>query len=156
MMNWEAIGALGEILGALAVIGTLVYLARQIGQSVSIARASQNRSLMESYEGINDLVLGNAHLIDALKGIENPERGRERADSVLIRHLMYRWFNVWLSAELSFANGQLSLKEFEIYKDDFKNVQDVYPGLMPYLIEELERYPSAKSFEIFAPISAQM
>ena len=29
-MNWEAIGAVGEILGAAGVIVTLVYLARQI------------------------------------------------------------------------------------------------------------------------------
>ena len=29
-MNWEAIGAIGEVLGALAVIGSLVYLALQI------------------------------------------------------------------------------------------------------------------------------
>lgn len=31
-MNWEAIGAAGEILGAIAVLITLLYLARQIGQ----------------------------------------------------------------------------------------------------------------------------
>jgi hypothetical protein len=29
-MNWDAIGALGEICGALAVIATLFYLAKQI------------------------------------------------------------------------------------------------------------------------------
>ncbi len=29
-MNWDAIGAIGEILGALAVIATLAYLATQV------------------------------------------------------------------------------------------------------------------------------
>ncbi|MEH6593310.1 MAG: hypothetical protein V7746_23775, partial [Halioglobus sp.] len=29
-MNWEAVGAFGEVVGALAVVVTLVYLARQI------------------------------------------------------------------------------------------------------------------------------
>jgi len=29
-MNWDAIGAVGEIIGALAVVVTLIYLARQI------------------------------------------------------------------------------------------------------------------------------
>jgi hypothetical protein len=32
-MNWEAIGAIGEILGAVAVVATLGYLATQIKQS---------------------------------------------------------------------------------------------------------------------------
>jgi len=29
-MNWEAVGAIGEIFGAVAVLATLVYLAKQI------------------------------------------------------------------------------------------------------------------------------
>ena len=32
-MNWEAIGAVGEIVGAVAVVGTLFYLAIQIRQN---------------------------------------------------------------------------------------------------------------------------
>ena len=32
-MNWEAIGAIGEVIGAAAVVITLVYLAIQIRQS---------------------------------------------------------------------------------------------------------------------------
>lgn len=32
-MNWEAIGAIGEVSGALAVVLTLLYLARQISES---------------------------------------------------------------------------------------------------------------------------
>ena len=31
-MNWEAIGAIGEIVGALAVFGTLLYLVFQLKQ----------------------------------------------------------------------------------------------------------------------------
>ena len=29
-MNWEAIGAIGEVLGAFAVVATLLYLALQV------------------------------------------------------------------------------------------------------------------------------
>jgi hypothetical protein len=32
-MNWDAIGAIGEIVGALAVLITLIYLAMQIKQN---------------------------------------------------------------------------------------------------------------------------
>ncbi len=41
-MNWDAIGAVGEILGALAVVGTLAYLATQMKQnSASLRRANE-------------------------------------------------------------------------------------------------------------------
>ena len=33
-MNWEAVGAIGEVVGALAVVATLIYLASQIRQNM--------------------------------------------------------------------------------------------------------------------------
>ena len=38
MMNWEAIGAIGEVIGALAVVASLIYLASQIRQNNKLAR----------------------------------------------------------------------------------------------------------------------
>ncbi len=38
-MNWEAVGAVGEVGGAVAVVATLVYLAAQVRQSQQIARS---------------------------------------------------------------------------------------------------------------------
>ena len=32
-MNWEAVGSVAELVGAFAVLVTLAYLARQIGQN---------------------------------------------------------------------------------------------------------------------------
>lgn len=45
-MNWDAIGATAEILGALAVLATLVYLSLQIHQSNKLAQAESQRELM--------------------------------------------------------------------------------------------------------------
>jgi len=39
-MNWEALGAIGEIVGAVAVVLTLGYLALQIRQSRRVIRRS--------------------------------------------------------------------------------------------------------------------
>jgi hypothetical protein len=39
-LNWEAVGALGEIAGALAVFLTLLYLATQLKQNTASTRAS--------------------------------------------------------------------------------------------------------------------
>jgi hypothetical protein len=40
MMNWEAIGAVGEFAGAIAVIATLIYLAIQIKDGARAARSA--------------------------------------------------------------------------------------------------------------------
>ena len=39
-MNWEALGAIGEIFGAIGVIATLVYLATQIRQNTRAIRGA--------------------------------------------------------------------------------------------------------------------
>ena len=45
-MNWDAIGAIGEILGAIAVVETLFYLTRQIHDSTNMARANLSKDLL--------------------------------------------------------------------------------------------------------------
>lgn len=48
-MNWEAVGAIGEIVGAIAVIATLIYLAIQIRDS---AQASRSAAVTDATGGI--------------------------------------------------------------------------------------------------------
>jgi len=46
-MNWEAIAAIGESIGGLAVIASLIYLAMQIRQSRDLERAASIREMFE-------------------------------------------------------------------------------------------------------------
>ena len=48
-MNWEAVGAVGEVLGALAVFATLVYLAVQIRQNTSALQSSASQAVHENF-----------------------------------------------------------------------------------------------------------
>ena len=47
-MNWDAIGALGELLGALAVILTLGYLAAQIRQNTRTVRSATAQAIQSA------------------------------------------------------------------------------------------------------------
>jgi hypothetical protein len=48
-MNWDAIGAVGEILGAIGVIASLVYLSVQIRRSDQTARAQSLQSVLDGH-----------------------------------------------------------------------------------------------------------
>jgi hypothetical protein len=48
-MNWEAIGAVGEIVGALSVVLTLIYLARQVHEARQAAHAQIEASVQISW-----------------------------------------------------------------------------------------------------------
>ena len=73
-MNWEAIGALGEIVGALAVVLTLAYLAIQVRHAKEAA-ADTNR--LERSKGVRDMMLASA----ADSGLrENLTKGLQLSD----------------------------------------------------------------------------
>jgi hypothetical protein len=52
-MTLQDLGAIGEMIGAVGVIVSLVYLATQIRQNTRAARASTNRAISEQRNEIN-------------------------------------------------------------------------------------------------------
>ncbi len=52
-MNWEAIGAIGEIAGAIAVVVTLVYFAMQLRQYATGLRSATFHTTMQEFNQIN-------------------------------------------------------------------------------------------------------
>jgi hypothetical protein len=83
-MNWEALGAIGEMVGGIAVIVTLVYLATQIRQNNALARATAQRDLSDSYQS-------SLHQLS-----EHPE---------LMRRGMHDFESLSKSEQLTFAVG---------------------------------------------------
>ena len=61
-MNWEAIGAIGEILGAVAVLITLIYLAIQIRLNTLEIRAGRVESTLKDQAKYNEFLASDADL----------------------------------------------------------------------------------------------
>lgn len=53
-MNWEALGAVAEPIGALGVIATLAYLAVQIRQNTRAVRAQTYDSFVSQFRSWNE------------------------------------------------------------------------------------------------------
>jgi hypothetical protein len=52
-MNWEAVGAISELVGAIIVVATLFFLAQQVRQANKLGTAAAER---EWFDGWNDIV----------------------------------------------------------------------------------------------------
>ena len=70
-MNWDAIGAVGEILGALAVFVTLVYLAIQIRHAREQARVSVQQLRNSTFRDIFLAVAQNPQITAVLTKAES-------------------------------------------------------------------------------------
>ena len=73
-MNWDAIGAMGELIGALAVIITLLYVGRQIREANAQTQAMSRYSLIEALGEINLLVASSKENASVFRrGLEGQE-----------------------------------------------------------------------------------
>jgi len=64
-VNWEAVGAIGEIGGAFGVIVTLLYLATQVRRSTREARHAAARSVQDKFSATLRSISASAPLADA-------------------------------------------------------------------------------------------
>jgi len=68
-MNWDAIGAIGELLGAAAVLATLIYLALQIRQNTAATRAQIHQSRSDQALEFFLFGAGSSELMDILEKV---------------------------------------------------------------------------------------
>ena len=88
-MNWEAIGVLGELIGVIVIIVSILYLARQIHESNKHAGADAERQIQASFNSLIDAAYSD-------------ETGRE------ITRRAYASFNSLSDSEKVFAVTRLS------------------------------------------------
>ena len=63
-MNWDAIGAISEILAAIAVVITLIYLAKQIRQNSQAVEVSALRDTTEQWNRWSEVLATSSELAD--------------------------------------------------------------------------------------------
>lgn len=62
VMSWDAIGAIAEIIGAFAVVITLIYLSVQLRDNTASTRASTAQAFADSINSSNLVLVGDASL----------------------------------------------------------------------------------------------
>jgi hypothetical protein len=81
-MNWDAVGAVGEVLGATAVIVTLLYLAVQTRQTRIAVENGGSVATNEAHSRFRLAIMENPELVAILAKANN---GSELTDSELIQ-----------------------------------------------------------------------
>ena len=106
-MDWAAIGAGGEVLGAVAVVATLLYVARQLDEQARALTTSVRDSAFQQLQEWNYQVMADpdlSHLFqqgaasDDWSGFSPEERSR-------LIHVLYSFFKTFENVFLHTAEG---------------------------------------------------
>ena len=61
-MNWDAIGAVGEVVGAAAVVVTLIYLSLQVKSAHRDTQTSNFHRIADSFNDLNRMIAADPNL----------------------------------------------------------------------------------------------
>ena len=111
-MNWEAIATIAEIIGAVGVIASLVYLAVQIRDNTRSSRIQQQHESTRQFVDFMDILLLNPELA-ALhdKGRDSPE-SLDSVELVRFRRLLLRGFWYFSAQYHQYTLGALGEDEW--------------------------------------------
>jgi hypothetical protein len=147
-MNWEAISAIGEIVGSIAVVVTLIYLAMQIRQTNNISQFNAVKELLKQFDDIYSLLATDPATRQVLaKQGELTEDEREHLYAFTVLYC-----NKWVSLEIAFRNGQIEEELYTSMANDVSIAIQRWPKLKPQIELWIERYPVVRNYKIFQTI----
>ena len=112
-MNWDAIGAIAELVGAVAVVVTLIYLAIQIRQSNTSARVAARLEMTRQYSDFADGLINNPEANRVLRSGLAEEQLNE-SDQLMFAALMHKCF--WYFSAMHFQQAVHSFSDDEWYQ----------------------------------------
>ena len=146
-MNWEAIAAVGEIVGAAGVIVSLLYLATQIRQSTRVARSATRQALSRDLQALaSDLVT-----VDDMARIFHAHISGETVqphELVRLQARAYRDFHFWDNAHYQFCEGMLSEDEWRGIRENLKQLMLYVEAYRDYWDGERSSFPSRFQEEV--------
>ena len=101
-VNWEAISAIGQIVGAIAVVISLIYLAREVRSSAHATQLASRHSMEDIFIRWSQQLADNQNLREVYyRGLHDFEslEGDDLANSVPIFLLTNQRVDVWDSGD---------------------------------------------------------
>lgn len=91
-MNWDALGAVAEMLGAIAVFATLAYLAVQVRQSNIVTREQAQYHMLQNQIRYFDSLAENPDFARTVYGVDSTDKEVQfRQHEAHVASLLFRW-----------------------------------------------------------------
>ncbi len=129
-MNWEAISAIGQVVGAIAVVISLVYLTHEVRNSARATRLSSMRSLSDAINLYFKTVAEDSDLAELwFRGIHDFEsiKGALMRFSSLMDYL----FRIYEDMYYQHLEGHLDARVWEGFEAIMRDF-NAYPGIQAW------------------------
>jgi hypothetical protein len=146
-MNWEMIGALGELLGAAAVVGTVFYLAHEVREASQEAQRARWSDLQNEISRVVQSWSDNSDLSNIVfRGFTDRDSLRPE-EAFRFYSNLYPWFRAW---ETLFEYSEEGRLEEWRAQGTSMTMRDVlgFPGMRKYWADRRHWYSLAFQAEV--------
>lgn len=147
-MNWDAIGALGEIFGAIAVLVTVAYLARQVRGSNELARFTSSKELISQFNELNRIVTTDPELRRVLMKPDSLSADEQEQ----MYNFAMMFCNVWVLVQTAHDNDQIDDALYAAGAKDVLIEVERWPNFKAAAQQWLWNYPENAALKILKPI----
>jgi hypothetical protein len=117
-VNWDAIGAIGEIIGAFAVVVSLVYLAVQIRAQNSQAKLAAIHEMSKQHRDTT-AIFATENISDVFVRANKDYNSLSEAETVQLVVLVTNFFRAWENAFVEHRDGSLDENVWEALSRDY-------------------------------------
>lgn len=151
-MNWDAISAVGESLGAISVLITLIYLSTQIRQANRVSRFSTSRDIMAQFNDQFRLYATDKSIRDVL--LKEGELTQDENECLYNFALMY--CNAWSTTQIAFDQDQIDevilLSATKDIDHTLARWDNIHAPIRQWMID----YPELAQLAIFKDVKKQL
>ena len=113
MANWDAVGAVAELVGAVGVVASLVYLGSQIRHNSRSVEAATSHSIARARNEINMALAGNPELSDLLLRGAEDYGSLGLADRQRLDAYMAGMLNTFEDSYMQYSKGLVTKESWE-------------------------------------------
>src|ERR1700693_1773270 len=98
-MNWDAIVAISQLVAAVGVVLSLIFVGLQIKQNTAALQRNEHNSTMEQWTVLRQAIAQNREIAELMTAGLSGERALDAADQLRLEQMLqeYAWasFHIW-------------------------------------------------------------
>lgn len=142
-----------ELIGLVAVVASLLFLAFEIQQSNRIAVASTEIGIRNGYSEFNRGLHSGNEVAQLMARATVSDAEWSPAEELKVLMVVHDILNVWLSVETACDNGLAEEATCEELRDDIGAFIAYFPGTRPVWRYIVNSYPSLASTSVIQTVS---
>jgi len=106
-MRSDTVRRIGEVVGLVGVIGSLVFVGLEVRQSSLATKAATDAAVADGYRELNLVIAGSPELASAMASLGDDPESASAADQIQVLSLWRALFHIWSNSLRQHVKGTL-------------------------------------------------